>query len=136
MPARSIKPIIDGVDSTPSPPMCLTTSLSSTAVTISALSPGFKRSVGITLSRVELLDAGGELLRGAYHAPGGSRHLNACAAVTARRRPLAPRRTSTALLRHAGAVAHPPASFRRRASRQNPFPNPSPAAGIQRYRRR
>src|SRR5256885_1431383 len=40
MPARSIKPIIDGVDSTPSPPMCLTTSLSSTVVTISALSLG------------------------------------------------------------------------------------------------
>src|SRR6202000_2270787 len=46
---RSIKPIIDGVDSTPSPPMCLTTSLSSTSVTLSALSPGV-RSVGMCLS--------------------------------------------------------------------------------------
>src|SRR4029450_5340019 len=42
MPARSIKPIIDGVDSTPSPPMCVTMSLSSTVVTISALSPGVR----------------------------------------------------------------------------------------------
>src|SRR5262245_7603807 len=35
-----MSPIIDGVDSTPSPPMCLTTSLSSTTVSISAVSPG------------------------------------------------------------------------------------------------
>src|SRR5262249_53908897 len=31
---------MDGVDSTPSPPMCFTTKLSSTTVVISALSPG------------------------------------------------------------------------------------------------
>src|SRR5436309_6730528 len=52
MPARSINPIIDGVDSTPSPPMCLTTRLSSTVVTISALSPGVRRFVGMCLSPV------------------------------------------------------------------------------------
>src|SRR2546422_11623715 len=40
MPARSIRPIMEGVDSTPSPPMCFTTRLSSTTVVISALSPG------------------------------------------------------------------------------------------------
>src|SRR5690242_19493219 len=45
MPARSIRPIIDGVDSTPSPPMCLTTSLSSTTVVISAVRPGVNRSL-------------------------------------------------------------------------------------------
>ncbi|MGE0653586.1 MAG: hypothetical protein AB7P12_17865 [Alphaproteobacteria bacterium] len=37
---RSIRPIIDGVDSTPSPPMCLTTSVSSTTVVVSAARPG------------------------------------------------------------------------------------------------
>ena len=52
MPARSIRPIIEGVDSTPSPPMCLTTSLSSTVVTISALSPGVRSFVGMSLSPV------------------------------------------------------------------------------------
>src|ERR1700755_3614566 len=46
---RSIKPIIDAVDSPPSPPMCWTTSLSSTSVTLSALSPGVS-SVGMCLS--------------------------------------------------------------------------------------
>src|SRR5438445_6950604 len=47
MPARSIRPIMLGVDSTPSPPMCLTTRLSSTVLTISALSPGVS---GMSLS--------------------------------------------------------------------------------------
>src|SRR5262245_33033079 len=47
MPARSIKPIMLGVDSTPSPPMCLTTNLSSTVVMISALSPSVRRSVAM-----------------------------------------------------------------------------------------
>src|SRR5207249_4518739 len=45
MPARSIRPIMEGVDSTPSPPMCFTTRLSSTTMVISALSPGCNFSI-------------------------------------------------------------------------------------------
>src|ERR1043166_9010464 len=43
-----MRPIMEGVDKTPSPPMCFTTRLLSTTVVISALSPGCSFSMSIS----------------------------------------------------------------------------------------